>query len=96
MNKLSARHKQVVKNKMNFQTWKCWITRSNRRFPGLGVLPRPTNNIAGIMVEGTRLQPNLAGRLSADVFSNEGALFEIDFALCVQSLNSQIQQKPLI
>ena len=58
---------------MNFQTWKCWITRSNRRFPGLGVLPRPTNNIAGIMVEGTRLQPNLAGRLSADVFSNEGA-----------------------
>ena len=81
---------------MNFQTWKCWITRSNRRFPGLGVLPRPTNNIAGIMVEGTRLQPNLAGRLSADVFSNEGALFEIDFALLVQSLNSQIQQKPLI
>ena len=81
---------------MNFQTWKCCITRSNRRFPGLGVLPRPTNNITGIMVEGTRLQPNLAGRLSADVFSNEGALFEIDFALFVQSLNSQIQQKPLI
>ena len=80
---------------MNFQTWKCWITRSNRRFPGLEVLPRPTNNIAGIMVEGTRLQPYLAGRLSADVLAMKVHVLEIDFALLVQSLNSQIQQKPL-
>ena len=29
---------------MNIQTWKWWITRSNRRFPGLEVSPNPTNN----------------------------------------------------
>ena len=66
-------------------------TRYNKQFPGLGVSPSPTNTIVGIGVGETWLQPNLAGRLSADVGSKWKDVFEIDFAIF--SLNSQIQTK---
>ena len=57
---------------MFFQTWMWWIPGLLKRFPGLGVLPSPTNTFVKIEVEETGLHPNSAGHLSAVFASHEG------------------------